>query len=86
MNNMQISTTASAGEQPGVSGSPVKNDDHLSPTSTGLELFPLKEEREKEVFNGDGSVFNITFSGPVEQKENGKISLQLNPNSDEIFT
>ena len=60
----------------------MKNDDHFSPTSAGLELFPLTEE--KEVFNGDGSVFNITFSGPVEKKENGNASLQLN--SDKIMS
>lgn len=69
MLDIQISTTTSAGEQAGISGSPVKNDDHLSPTPGGLELFPLKEEGES--FHGDESVFNVTFSGPVQKSVNG---------------
>ena len=41
------------------------------------ELFPLEEE--KEAFHGDGSVFNITFSGTSEnssKNEHGNAPLK----------
>lgn len=65
----------------GPSGSPLRGEEHLSPTATGSGLFPLKEE-EKESFHGDGSVFNITFSGHIEEgvKENGDAPLRENTN------
>lgn len=81
----QISTTTSAGEQQGISGSPLKNgSEHLSLASGGSELFPVQEERES--FHGEGSVFNVTFSGQFDSKpglepggvksENGNGALQ----------
>ena len=64
---LQISTTTSAGEVQGISGSPLKNgSEHLSPASGGSELFPVQEERES--FHGEGSVFNVTFSGQFDSK------------------
>lgn len=85
MHTLQISTTISAGEQQGISGSPLKNgSEHLSPGSGGSELFPVQEE--KESFHGEGSVFNVIFSGQFDSKpgmepagvktENGNGSLQ----------
>ena len=66
----QISTTTSAGEQQGISGSPLKNgSEHLSPGTGGgggSELFPVQEERES--FHGEGSVFNVTFAGQFDSK------------------
>ena len=82
----QISTTTSAGEQQGISGSPLKNgSEHLSPGTGGgggSELLPVQEERES--FHGEGSVFNVTFAGQLDSKpgipegksENGNGPLQ----------
>lgn len=67
LRRVSISTTTSAGEVQGISGSPLKNgSEHLSPASGGSELFPVQEERES--FHGEGSVFNVTFSGQFDSK------------------
>lgn len=75
-----MSTTTSAGEQAGLS------DEHLSPLTGNSGLFPLKEE-EKENLHEDGSVFNITFYGHIEEdstKENGSSTVTINTNVQEI--
>ena len=62
----------------------MKNGEHLSPASGASELFPVQEE--KESFHGEGSVFNVTFSGNIEKpgmkNENGTEPLRMNANSD----
>ena len=85
LSNVQISTTTSAGEQAGLSGSPPRGDEHLSPLTANSGLFPLKEE-EKESLHEDGSVFNITFYGHIEEssKENGDATVTINTNVQEI--
>ena len=63
MHAPQISTTASAGEQPGVSESPLKNgSEHLSAGPGGSDLFPVQEEEKEGSNGGDGSVFHVSFS------------------------
>ena len=80
--NIQVSTSAAAGEQQGLS-EPLKNGarEHFSPTAIGSDLLPVKEGTE------DGSVFNVTYFEDTEKsadKENENTKLCVNTTPDEV--